>query len=87
MYSSINFSNQFGTINQLHYAYILQNYRNLQRINASIPQNSNQNLTFGLVYRNPIKTLFWNVMYMNSKSVNNLLYQTQILRLRLECHP
>jgi hypothetical protein len=77
--SSINFSNQFGTINQLHYAYILQNYRNLQRINASIPQNSNQNLTFGLVYRNPIKTLFWNVMYMNSKSVNNLLYQTQIL--------
>lgn len=77
--SSINFSNQYGTINQLHYAYILQNYRNLQRIKASIPQNSNQNFSFGIAYRNPIKTLFWNVMYMNSKSVNNLLYQTQIL--------
>lgn len=76
--SSINFSNQFGTINQIHYAYILQNYRNLQRINAPIPQNLNHNLSFGIAYRNPIKTLFWNVMYMNSKSVNNLLYQTQV---------
>jgi len=77
--SSINFSNQFGTINQFHYAYILQNYRNLQRINAPLPQNSNQNYSFGIAYRNPIKTVFWNVMYMNSKSDNNLLYQTQIL--------
>ncbi|MDI9365743.1 MAG: hypothetical protein QM541_12385 [Flavobacterium sp.] len=77
--SSINFSNQFGSINQLHYAYILQNYRNLQRINAPLPQNSNQNFTFAIAYRNPTKTLFWNVMYMNSKSVNNLLYQTEIL--------
>lgn len=76
--SSINFSNQFGTINQIHYAYILQNYRNLQRINAPIPQNLNHNLSFGIAYRNPIKTVFWNVMYMNSKSVNNLLYQTQV---------
>lgn len=76
--SSINFSNQFGTINQIHYAYILQNYRNLQRINAPIPQNLNQNFSFGIAYRNPIKTLFWNVMYINSKSVNNLLYQTQV---------
>lgn len=76
--SSINFSNQFGTINQIHYAYILQNYRNLQRINAPIPQNLNQNFSFGIAYRNPIKTLFWNVMYVNNKSVNNLLYQTQV---------
>jgi hypothetical protein len=77
--SSINFSNQFGTINQFHYAYILQNYRNLQRINAPLPQNSNQNYSFGIAYRNPIKTVFWNVMYINSKSDNNLLYQTRIL--------
>lgn len=77
--SSVSKSNQFGTINQLHYAYILQNYRNLQRINTPLPQNSNQNYSLGIAYRNPIKTLFWNVIYMNSKSENNLLYQTQIL--------
>lgn len=77
--SSVSKSNQFGAINQLHYAYILQNYRNLQRINAPLPQNSNQNYSLGIAYRNPIKTLFWNVIYINSKSENNLLYQTQIL--------
>ena len=77
--TSVSKSNQFGTINQLHYAYILQNYRNLQRIDAPLPQNSNQNYSLGIAYRNPIKTLFWNIMYMNNKSVNNLLYQTQIL--------
>ncbi len=77
--TAINFSNQFGTINELHYAYILQNYRNLQRINTPLPQNSNQNYSLGISYRNPIKSLFWNVIYMNSKNKNNLLYQTQIL--------
>ncbi len=77
--SSAGISNQFGAINQLHYAYILQNYRNLQRINAPLPQSINQNFTFGVSFRNPIKTLFWNIMYVNIKNENNLLYQTQIL--------
>ena len=46
--TSVSKSNQFGTINQLHYAYILQNYRNLQRIDAPLPQNSNQNYSLGI---------------------------------------
>jgi hypothetical protein len=77
--SSASISNQFGIINQLHYAYILQNYRNIQRINSPLPQTINQNFSMGVYFRNPIKTLFWNVTYMNTKSENNLLYQTQIL--------
>ena len=77
--TSISLNNQFGTINQLHYAYILQNYRSIQRINTPLPQTFNQNLTAGVSYRNPIKSIFWNVIYTQSKSENNLLYQTQIL--------
>ena len=77
--SSTSISNQFGIINQLHYAYILQNYRNIQRINSTLPQIFNQNYSFGIAYRNPIKTLFWNMMYTNTKSENNLIYQTQVL--------
>ena len=77
--SSINYSNQFGTINQLHYAYILQNYRKLQRINAPLSQNFTENYTYNIGYRNPIKTFFWYITYTNSKSENNLLYQTKIL--------
>ncbi|MDR6969074.1 hypothetical protein J2X31_003100 [Flavobacterium arsenatis] len=79
----VNFStgidNQFGTINQLHYAYILQNYRNIQQINSELPQIFNRNLSAGVFYRNPIETLFGNVMYYYSNSDNNLLYTTQIL--------
>ncbi|MAP79828.1 MAG: hypothetical protein CL526_01945 [Aequorivita sp.] len=77
--TSISLNNQFGTINQLHYAYILRNYRSIQRINTPLPQTFNQNLTAGVSYRNPIKSIFWNVIYTQSKSENNLLYQTQIL--------
>ena len=77
--SSVSFNNQFGTINQLHYAYILQNYRSIQKINAPLPQIINQNKSFGVNYRNPLKALFCNVIYTNSKSDNNLLYDTQVL--------
>jgi hypothetical protein len=77
--SSINYSNRFGTINQLHYAYILQNYRNLQRINVPLSQIFNQDYTLYIQYRNPVKSLFWHILYLNSNGHNNLLYQTNIL--------
>lgn len=72
-------NNQFGTINQLHYAYILKNYRNVQRINTPLPQIFNQAFSGGISYRNPIKSLFWSVVYTQTRSENNLLYQTHIL--------
>lgn len=77
--STVSFSNQFGTINQLHYAYILQNYRSIQKIDAPLPQIFNQNKSLGFGYRNPLKSLFWNIAYANTKSTNNLQYDTQIL--------
>ncbi len=77
--SSLSINNQFGTINQLHYAYILQNYRSIQKINAPLPQTINHNKSFGVNYRDPLKALFCNVIYTNSKSDNNLLYETEVL--------
>ena len=71
--SSASISNQFGTINRLHYGYILQNYRNIQRINSILPQSLDQNYSIGVAFRNPIKTLFWNINYVNTKSENNLI--------------
>lgn len=77
--TSASVSNQFGTINQLHYAYILRNYRNIQRINTPLPQKFNKTLTAGISYRNPINSFFWNILYIQTQSENNLLYQTQIM--------
>ncbi|OYQ46009.1 hypothetical protein CHU92_01740 [Flavobacterium cyanobacteriorum] len=77
--SSVSITNQFGTINQLYYAYILQNYRSIQRINAPLLQTLNQNKSLGVNFRDPLTALFCTFIYTNSKSDNNLLYVTQVL--------
>lgn len=70
--------NQFGDINQLHYAYILKNYRNIVRVNTPIPQTISKTFSTGISYRNPIKSIFLNINYSHIKSTNNLLYSNQI---------
>lgn len=77
--SSTKLSNQFGTINQVYYNYILQNYRNIQRIDAPLPENQNIGYTVSVGYRNPIKSLFFSLIYDRTKTENNLLYNNQIL--------
>ena len=77
--SSAGISNQFGTINQLHYGYILQNYRSIKRIDSPLPQSKIQNYNVGISFRNSIKSLFFNASYSNVQSENNLLYQSEVL--------
>jgi hypothetical protein len=77
--TSANISNQFGTINQVHYNYILQNYRNIQRIDAPLPEMQNLGYSTSIGYRNPIKSLFFSLIYSNTTTENNLLYNNQIL--------
>jgi hypothetical protein len=77
--SSAGISNQFGTINQLHYGYILQNYRSIKRIISPLPQSKIQNYNVGISFRNPVKSLFFNTSYSNVQSENNLLYQSEVL--------
>jgi len=74
-----NLRNQFGTINQVYYAYILQNYRNIQRIDAPLPQTQNISFAGSVGYRNPLKSFFLNLIYSNSTAENNLLFDNQIL--------
>lgn len=77
--TSAHLSNQFGTINQVYYNYILQNYRNIQRIDAPLPDNQNLSYSASIGYRNPIKSLFFSLIYNNTTTENNLLYNNQIL--------
>ncbi len=77
--ASGSFNNQFGRINQLYYSYILQNYRTLQRMNTSIPETQTQSYSGGISYRNPIKSLFWNLLISYNHSRNNLLFANDIL--------
>ncbi len=77
--TSAMISNSFGSINQLHYAYILQNYRNVVRVDTPLPQTSNQSFSGSINYKNPIDAFFWSIIYSNSRTKNNLLYQTNVM--------
>ncbi|MCC1485196.1 TonB-dependent receptor [Winogradskyella immobilis] len=76
---SANLNNQFGTINQVYYNYILLNYRNIRRIDAPLPQLQNFSYSGSISYRNPVNALFFNLIYNNTTTDNNLLYNNQIL--------
>ena len=76
---SANLNNQFGTINQIYYNYILLNYRNIRRIDAPLPQLQNFSYSGSIGYRNPVNALFFNLIYNNTTTNNNLLYNNQIL--------
>src|SRR5690606_4997091 len=76
--SSASMTNSYGSLNQIHFAYILKNYRNLQRINSPLPEVLNQNAGGTIAYRNPVQSLFANINYSFNHSRHNLLYETEI---------
>ncbi|MFV0249344.1 MAG: hypothetical protein ACK5H1_10370 [Tenacibaculum sp.] len=63
----------------LYYNYILQNYRNIQHIDAPLPENQNLGYSTSFGYRNPIKSFFFSIIYSHAKTNNNLLHNNQIL--------
>lgn len=75
----VSLSNQFGSIDQTYYSYILKSYRNIQRINTQLPEIKNMSYSASIRYRNPIKSLFFSLNFNNSTKQNNLLYDIQIL--------
>lgn len=77
--TSANLSNRFADIQQIHYGFILKNYRNIQRINAPLSETFAQNYNLGLSYRNPVKSFFATLFYAYSHLKNNLLFTNQLL--------
>ena len=68
----------FGELQHLYYGFMLNDYRNLNRYNASISEEERQNYSSGLNYRNPLKQLFLNASYSYAYSESNLLYSSNI---------
>jgi len=68
----------FGEIQQLYYGFLLNGYRNLNRYNAPISEEIQQNYSAGLNFRNPLKQLFLNASYSYNFSESNLLYSSTI---------
>jgi len=70
--------NGFGDISQLNYAYILRDYRTLQRHAAPLPRSIGQSYHAGLYFKNPLQSLFFSASYSLSTTLNNRLYSSQV---------
>lgn len=76
--TNYNRSYQFGNVNQLYNGYILTGYRNIQRYNSVFPEMINDGFSFGINYRNPVKSWFGSFFYTYSILQNNILYSVSI---------
>ncbi|AUC16808.1 hypothetical protein BTO06_17395 [Tenacibaculum sp. SZ-18] len=76
--ASTKVKNSFGEINQLYYGYILNSYRNIRRFENPIQQNNTVKSLFGLSYRNPLKSLFFNGFYSYTNIYQNLILFNEI---------
>ena len=74
LFANAYYSNILGGIRNGHTSYIMSSYRSLMRNNGDLYKTQNQNYTFNLNYKNPIRSLFGsvNLSYFNNKA--NLLY-------------
>jgi hypothetical protein len=76
--ASTGLSNRFGTIEQLNYAYLLRDYRTLQRNDAPLARSLAWNSNIGLYYKNPLKSLFYHATYGLTVVSNNRLARTTV---------
>jgi hypothetical protein len=71
-------SNHLGDITQLNYAYLLRDYRTLQRSSALLSRSLVQGYNAGLYFKDPLKTLFFHVSYSLSVTRSNRLNSRQV---------
>ena len=75
---SAELRNQFGDIQQLNYAYLLSDYRTLQRNAAPLARSRVGSANVGFYYKNPLKALFYHLSYGYSLTSSNRLYNNQV---------
>ena len=72
--TSQNFSNDLGSLTNLHDGFILYNYNSIKQKSGDFNEVKKWNSSLRFEYRNPIKSRFFNFGYSYSWNENNLLY-------------
>ncbi len=70
--------NNIGEISQLYTAYILQSYRRLQRLNATLPENMNLSTGIGLNYKEALTGFFYNISFLMGRNKKNLVFANKV---------
>ena len=71
-------SSNFGDISQLSYAYILRDYRTLQRNDAPLPRTQTQRYGGGFYFQDPLNSRFFHANYTFSSALSNRLYSSEV---------
>ena len=71
-------STSFGDISQLNYAYLLRDYRTLQRNNAPLARTQTQHYGGSLYFQDPLRSRFLYASYNFSCALSNRLYSSQV---------
>ena len=73
---NLNHTKPLGGISELYTSYILTGYRQLQRYNGFVPQSSNISGAASLHYKNPLRSVFSNFSYNQTKRDRSFIYST-----------
>ena len=71
-------SNNFGDITQLSYAYLLRDYRTLQRNDAPLPRTQTLHYAGGFYFQDPLNSRFFYANYTFGNALSNRLYSSQV---------
>lgn len=71
-------ANRLGDMDNIHYGYILTDYRNLIQNAAPVSETTRQNFSAFLSYRNPITSFFNTLSYVYAVGNNNLTYSSKV---------
>ncbi len=75
---AVGYKNQFGELEDIHFGYIMRNYRTMQLRDVPLEQKKIGNATLGIYYRNPLNAIFGQVMAMGNFGNSNLLYGSKL---------
>jgi len=70
---SFNYNNRFGDITDIHYSYLLSNYRTLSIKDTPIKESSNYSYSAQLKYINPIQSWFASLLANQTFTTKNIL--------------
>ena len=76
---SYRFSNSLGNMDDMHYGFLMKNYRSIQQNAAPIRETTNHIASVSLNHRNPITAFFNTLSYTYSINNFNLIYSSQVL--------
>ncbi|PWJ56559.1 hypothetical protein CLV98_11153 [Dyadobacter jejuensis] len=78
VHAAMGFKNQFGEMEDIHYGYLLKNYRNIQLRDVPLQQSKVWSGSTGVQYRNPLSAIFGSVSVLGNYGSRNLMYGSTV---------